>query len=129
MDDEPAVVDLLGLVGALIVLLPAGLAWAEAWLRARTAPTRHMPAPTAWDHLFSGQSSCFVRIRTKDGRWVGGWYGGRSYATAYPQSRDIFLESQYRMTPDGRFGERMGDTGGVYVPAETIDVLEVLKSS
>ncbi|MCX4632874.1 DUF6338 family protein [Streptomyces sp. NBC_01443] len=112
----------------MIVLIPAGLAWFEAWLRGRKAAARHIAVPTGWDHLFTKRSSCFVRIRTKDGRWVGGWYSGDSYAAAYPQSRDIFLQSQYLMSPDGRFGPRLAKTGGVYVPAESIDVLEVLES-
>ncbi|MFD5066667.1 DUF6338 family protein [Streptomyces sp. NPDC058369] len=110
----------------LIVAVPSALAWAEAVLQRRHARARYEPTPTAWDALFSGRGSCFVRVRLKSGLWVGGWLGSRSAVSAYPQSGDLYLEAQYRMGADGRFLGRVPGTGGVYVRAADIDVLEVL---
>ncbi|MEU2022565.1 DUF6338 family protein [Streptomyces sp. NPDC016469] len=110
----------------LIVVVPSALAWAEAAWRRRDARARYEPTPTAWDALFRGRDSCFVRVRLKSGLWVGGWLGTRSAVSAYPHSGDLYLEAQYRMAPDGSFVGRVPGTGGVYVRAEEIDVLEVL---
>ncbi|GAA0424021.1 hypothetical protein Acor_44790 [Acrocarpospora corrugata] len=111
----------------LIIVAPTLLAWAEArWVR-RRRPARHDRTPTAWDALFQNRGPCFVRIRLKNGGWAGGWYGSRSRASAYPQPGDLFLESQYRMKPDGSFGPRIPGTGGLYVKTADIDLLEILE--
>ncbi|MFF4102029.1 DUF6338 family protein [Streptomyces sp. NPDC001903] len=110
----------------LVVLVPSAIAWAEtAWGRRRRR-ARYEPTPTAWDALFRDRGACFVRARLKSGLWVGGWLGPRSAVSAFPQQGDLYLQSQYRMAPDGRFLGRVPDTGGVYLRAADIDVLEVL---
>ncbi|MFJ3583425.1 DUF6338 family protein [Streptomyces sp. NPDC090127] len=110
----------------LVVLVPAGIAWTEARLDRRRRRARYEPTPTAWDALFRDRGSCFVRARLKNGLWVGGWLGSRSAVSAYPQPGDVYLQAQYRMGADGRFLGRVPDTGGVYLRAADIDVLEVL---
>ncbi|MGW7528861.1 DUF6338 family protein [Streptomyces sp. NPDC054783] len=109
----------------LVVVLPTLVAWAEArWVRRRRAAV-HDRTPTAWDALFQDRGACFVRVRLKNGGWAGGWYGTRSRASAYPQPGDLYLESQYRMEPDGAFGPRMPGTGGLYIRAADLDLLEI----
>jgi hypothetical protein len=68
-------------------------------------------------------------VRIKDGTWIGGWYGSKSNASAYPQARDLFLESQYMMKPDGTFEGRVLNTGGLYIPAADISHLEIVEIS
>ncbi|ADJ44714.1 hypothetical protein AMES_2889 [Amycolatopsis mediterranei S699] len=117
-----------GLIALLLVVaVPTGLAWAEAALVRRRGRPVYDPVPTAWDALFRRRSSCFVRVRTKSGAWVGGWYGRNSFAAAYPQTADLFLESQYRLTADGTFLEKMPATGGVYISGAEVEVLEILE--
>lgn len=111
----------------LVIVVPTLVAWAEARLTRRRRATRHERTPTAWDALFQNRGSCFVRVRLKSGDWAGGWYGARSRASSYPQPGDLFLESQYRMKPDGTFGERIHQSGGLYVRAEDIDICEILE--
>ncbi|MFI6144789.1 DUF6338 family protein [Streptomyces sp. NPDC051109] len=110
----------------LVVVVPSGIAWVEAAWGRRRRRARYEPTPTAWDALFRDRGSCFVRARLKSGLWVGGWLGPRSAVSAFPQQGDLYLQSQYRMAPDGRFLGRVPDTGGVYLRAADIDVLEVL---
>ncbi|WP_137990853.1 DUF6338 family protein [Streptomyces vilmorinianum] len=110
----------------LVVAVPSGIAWAEAAWARRRRRARYEPTPTAWDALFRDRGSCFVRARLKNGLWVGGWLGSRSAVSAYPQQGDLYLQAQYRMAPDGRFLGRVPDTGGVYLRAADIDVLEIL---
>ncbi|MFE5629740.1 DUF6338 family protein [Streptomyces sp. NPDC056543] len=110
----------------LVVAVPSGIAWAEAVRDRRRRRARYEPTPTAWDALFRDRGSCFVRARLKNGLWVGGWLGSRSAVSAYPHPGDLYLQSQYRMAPDGAFLGKVPDTGGVYLRAADIDVLEVL---
>ncbi len=110
----------------LIVAIPSGVAWAEATWTARRLRARYDPVPTAWDAMFSDQESCFVRIRTKSGLWVGGWLSTRSAVSAYPQDQDIYLQTQYQMRPDGGFVAPVRDSGGVYVRGVDIEVIEML---
>lgn len=116
-----------GLAGLVfVVLIPSTLAWVEAWFTGRRLRARYDPTPTAWDALFRDRGSCFVRARLKSGLWVGGWMGSRSAVSTFPQQPDIYLESQYRLRPDGTFVERVADTGGVYIKMADIEVLEIL---
>lgn len=111
----------------LVVAVPAAVALGEAWLAARRLRARYDPIPTAWDALFVDRGPCFVRIRLRSGAWLGGWYGGRSNASSYPHPADLYLESQWAMTEDGRFGARLEGTGGVYVSGTDVEVLEILE--
>ncbi|OIJ63616.1 DUF6338 family protein [Streptomyces mangrovisoli] len=120
--DQPRAAGLWLLV--LVVVVPTLVAWGEArWVRRRRAAV-HEETPTAWDALFQDRGACFVRVRLKNGGWAGGWYGRRSCASSYPQPGDLYLESQYRMEPDGTFGPRMPGTAGLYVRAADVDLLE-----
>jgi hypothetical protein len=122
---QPRVAGLAAL--ALIVAVPAAVAVGEAAVLRRRRKARHDETPTAWDALFLRRGSCFIRVRLKSGIWVGGWYGRGSNASAYPQPADLYLESQRRMNPDGTFGQKVPGTGGVYIRASDVEVLEVLE--
>lgn len=96
------------------------------WWQRRRRPARYRSTPTAWDHLFRRSGPCFVRMRLRDGAWVGGWYGGRSYATSYPQPPEIYLETAWLMKPDGGFVRPVRDSAGIHIRAADTDVLELL---
>ena len=112
----------------LLVLVPAALAYTEFAIRHRRAVARFDSTPTAWDHLFRQCGSSYVRVRARDGTWIGGWYGSKSFASGHPQPQDLFLQAEYQMNTDGTFGERLAGTAGVYIPATDITHLEILES-
>lgn len=118
------------LVGVFTVLLlfavPAAAALAVSWLQRRRLRSRYRPVATAWDHTFRDRGPSFVRARLKDGSWVGGWYGSRSYASSYPQAPDLYLESTWRMDRDGAFDARLAQTSGTYLRCADVDVIELL---
>ncbi|WP_217213262.1 DUF6338 family protein [Streptomyces sp. AC550_RSS872] len=121
---QPRLAGLLALV--LFIAVPAAAAGcASVWQR-RRLPTRYRAAPSAWDHVFRHRGSCFVRVRLKDGTWLGGWYGSRSYATSYPEPSELFLESAWRMNSDGSFADRVERTAGLYIRAADADVVELI---
>jgi hypothetical protein len=113
----------------LFVAVPAAVAFGVSWWERRKSPAAFRATPTAWDHMFRDRGSCFVRVRLKDGTWVGGWYGTRSFATSYPEARELFLQSAWRMNPDGGFLQRVTDTSGLHIRVTDGDVVELVDSS
>ncbi len=111
----------------LIIAVPAAVALVEAKFLRRHRKARYDETPTAWDALFLRRGSCFIRAKLRSGAWVGGWYGSSSNASAYPQQADLYLESQRHMGADGTFGQKISGTGGVYIKASDIEVLEILE--
>ncbi len=118
----------LGLVAlVLFILVPAVAAAGVSWVqRRRLQASYRAGTPTAWDHAFRDRPPCFIRARLKDGSWTGGWYGPRSYASAYPQPAELFLQSAWQLNPDGSFGPKVNRTAGLHLRASDIDVLEFL---
>ena len=58
------------------------------------------PAPRAWDHLFGrGQLVGWIRLRTKSGLYMGGYYGQGSYVAGYPNIQDIYLTRAIEVDP------------------------------
>ncbi|MFS0717119.1 DUF6338 family protein [Arthrobacter sp. 1P04PC] len=102
-------------------------------LKGRTIPvlTRsYESTPTAWDKEAQRiESGRFVRVRLEDGAWVGGWFSTRSFLSTYPQPRDIFIESQYEMTDDGVFGQKIDGTAGVWLAVTEKCVIEWVASA
>ncbi|WP_049580280.1 DUF6338 family protein [Streptomyces sp. SBT349] len=124
---EPRAVGLWAL--GLFIGVPAALAAAVSWRLRRGAATTYRAVPTAWDYAFGNRRDsrpCFLRARLKDGTWVGGWLGPRSYVSGYPESPDVFLQWAYEMGPDGSFGPPVTGTAGLYLRIENTDLLELV---
>lgn len=64
------------------------------------------PAPRAWDHLFSSEPDGWIRLRLKDGTWLGGAFtrgeAGElgSYAAGYPDPQDLYLARAVDVDPE-----------------------------
>jgi hypothetical protein len=114
------------LVGA--VLLPAGLAWLvylpiqrrqvleNGELRLRWVRRwSYNSVPTAWDWAAADPRNRYVRILLPDKRWVGGYYGGNSYVSTYPEPRDIFISQPWRMGKKGAFLSENQESEGVWL--------------
>lgn len=94
-------------LGILVHLLsPMGLAFATFALRtffAKRGVLGLHPTPTAWDYAFKGRSSCWLRVRLKDGSYVGGQWAGGSFAGASSTKRDLYIERAWRLVEGGNF--------------------------
>lgn len=90
-------------VGAAVGLTVASRS--PRWRRVGRVLAGRDPAPRAWDYLFSLRPAAAMRMRLKDGRWLGGFYGEDSYAAGYPEEpQDVYIESTYAMNQeDGSF--------------------------
>ena len=114
------------LVGAVLILLavivPVALAAVVTWVRGRDKIAEKLdqlpfsPTPSAWDRIAPKRVDCFVRVRTADGHWVGGYVTEDAYFSTYPEPRDLFIPEQWEMDKDGRFVSQMMDSLGVFVP-------------
>lgn len=119
--ERPRLVGVLVIV--LVVVAPVILAGAVTWILSRDWITTRLdrlpfsPTPSAWDHIAPERFNCFVRVRTADGKWVGGYIDDEStFFSTYPEPRDLFIPEQWEMGDDGSFISQMEDSLGVYVP-------------
>ena len=116
---------------ALLLLfgVPALCALVSSMWDRRRRRTLYSAVPSAWDFSFSKRSSCFVRARLKGDVWVGGWFGSGSYASSYPGPQEIFLQSAWKMEPDGRLRERTANSGGILIRHEACEFIEFVEVS
>lgn len=100
--------------------------WGPSWLRRPSLANAYRSTPSGWDHnaLTNTQEPSFVRVRLADGVWVGGWFATDSYMSTYPVAPDLFVESEWRMSPDGRFEEKIPNSRGVWVALPPGTVVE-----
>jgi hypothetical protein len=131
--DHPRPAAAVGLV--LLLVVPAALAAGEQWwtLWEGRPPrltldglTTYDPTPAAWDFAFRDRKECFVRVLTAEGRWVGGWFDPDSYASSFPQTRELYIAKQWRMGEDGSFDDEVTNSHGVYVRCDDARVVEFI---
>jgi hypothetical protein len=84
-----------------------------------------IPYPTAWDFFFDQREPGFVLVHLADGKLLGGYWGGNSYAGSFPNDGDIYLEAVYSIDEAGRFGEPMPETRGVLLRKEQYSYIEL----
>ncbi|HEU0129947.1 MAG TPA: DUF6338 family protein [Mycobacteriales bacterium] len=82
----------------------------------------------AWDHAFGLYRRAYVRVRTRDGEWLGGFLGGRSHTGPFPHDTDLLIEQAWPVDADGTFASAPAPYA-VYVPAGTIQYVEILRPS
>jgi hypothetical protein len=84
------------------------------------------PTPTGWDRAALGRPVCFVRVLTGKGTWVGGYAGGNSFVSAWPQERDIFVEIAYEMDSDGSFSSPVESSIGMWIRCDDAQLVQYL---
>lgn len=86
---------------------------------------RARSTPRAWDHAaFRAYDPCFVRVRTEDGKYYGGWFDSDSLVSTYPFTRDIFIAVAWNMGEFGEFIDEASNTRGIWVPISDGCVVE-----
>lgn len=84
-----------------------------------------LPYPTAWDYFFDKREHVFMLIHLKDGKMIGGYFGTNSYATAYPDEGDIYLQTVYKVDNDGAFGGPTDSTKGLLIRKDEYSYIEL----
>lgn len=102
----------------LLVIIPAMcslLVHLTAPARERWVRAVYNPIPTSWDFALRRQQRVFVRALLPGERWVGGWLGSDSYASRFPQSRDLFIQEAWQLGSDGSFVVPQPESSGVWI--------------
>lgn len=106
-----------------------GMFRVKKWLAERGCIMVH-PTPTAWDHAFSGRSKeCWVRVRLRDGNWVGGRWAAGAFAGTSVNCRDLHLVMAQSLQEDGSFGDDPGFPRELLLGEEEIGIVEFLEDS
>jgi hypothetical protein len=88
--------------------------------------TLYIPTPTAWDFASDHTRAGFVRILTKEGGWIGGYAGGGSFLSGYPEAREVFMEEAWMLDDDGVFLAPLSGTTGVWVRCDDVQLVQFL---
>lgn len=125
----------LAAAAILAVVLPTGLSLsALRWHRSKKLRPRLLGKlgvdefhgiESAWDRGFASNGRVFVRVRLKeDAGTVGGFFGGRSFASYSDQSTDLFIQQPWSLDEDGWFAAAVPDTRGMWIAADEIARVE-----
>lgn len=121
---------------ALIFAVPAAVAICQHSLAVRRLypdlPWRaylrvYDPTPTAWDFAVNRVAPGYVRVLTKDGEWIGGYAGGASYYTSYPEAREVFVERAWELGENGDFLEEVNGTAGRWIQCSDAVLVEFVR--
>ena len=128
---------------ALYVVVPIALGLLAGWVVSNAKsviPKKYRwvgylvgrsPAPCAWDSLFGRASvSGWVRIHTKSGRSIVGFYGKGSYVAGYPETQDIYLSYiiEDNIDPTGLRKNGVNEQRGLLIRWDEVEYLELFSS-
>lgn len=89
--------------------------------------SKHSPfeaTPTAWDWAAPHMCDRYVRVRMADGTFLGGYFGGRSYISTYPEPHDIFIDEPWELDDDGNFLGVSEQPAGIWVSLTDGSIVE-----
>lgn len=115
----------IGLPGLIALIRYKGLEPQRKapWIRLRRLG--YTNEPRAWEGAAAyADTERFVRVLLPDGSYVGGWYGNASRMGLYPIGRDLFLEHQWNMNPDGSFHSPVENGRGLWIAVSDSVVVE-----
>ena len=117
---------------------PAALACLCLFLRVKVLPrylSMDHPTRTAWDWFVSYHSPFFIRFilksKDKDGKttMVGGFYGGESFASSFPEEPEIYVEEVWYLNPEtGVFEQKIEGSLGMVIRLAECERVEFLSS-
>lgn len=93
------------------------------WLRGKTLS----PIPKAWDYFFGKCESCFMLLHLKNGKKIGGLYHRDSFASAYPESRDLYISELWSTDERGHFLSKIPGTKGMLISHDVVDYIELFR--
>ncbi|MGH7718085.1 MAG: DUF6338 family protein, partial [Gemmatimonadaceae bacterium] len=116
-------------LAAILLLFVTPVAWPIALVAIfksrRVARRIQIPYPTAWDAFFDQREPAFVLVHLNNGKLLGGYWGGNSYAGSFPNDGDIYLEAVYAVDASGRFGDPIPNTLGVLLRKDQYSYIEL----
>lgn len=118
---------LFGTPVALTLLIYYLRTW--RWVRSLFAPLGIRitnPSPTAWDHFFQEGLSCYIVFHLKSKEILGAAFHKSSFATAYPDTQQIYVEQLWVIDPTTRqFIQPIANTKGAIIKLDDCDYIEM----
>lgn len=111
----------------IFFVFPVGVAVMYHWVRTRDYFRGRIvqPSPTGWDRFFGEEPTCFVLFHLKSEEVLGGFYGGKSSASSYPQAQQVHIEEVWDLDDDYRFVRKRPNTAGAIINKEDCNVIEL----
>lgn len=113
----------------LIILFIAPIIWPLIWIKILKSGGLKgkiiHPQPTAWDFFFGIGKECFMLIHLNTGKMIGGLYYLNSYASSYPQQKDLYLKEVWKITDEGKFIKKIEASEGLLICYNAIEYIEL----
>jgi hypothetical protein len=116
------------LAASYLVLLIAPAFW--PWLYVQACTKRWLPflnqaiQEKPWDYFFAKRQPVWVVATLTDGRKLGGFYAGDSYASAFPNDEQLYIQQQWLLGEDDEFIKPIEQSAGFLVDASKLKSLE-----
>ncbi|MCL2650185.1 MAG: DUF6338 family protein [Candidatus Azobacteroides sp.] len=116
----------ISIIFVVIVVVP----FCEAWMLYKLSRTKWFSKSlltlnnSAWDDFFAKRKDYWVIATLKSGRKIAGKYASKSYASAYPAPKEIYLEEVLELKKDNTFGEKVNRTHGILIAENEISTIE-----
>lgn len=112
----------------LLAFLVAPILWPILlrWLLTSRWLARFVVSPIKrpWDYVFGRREPYWIIVHLKDGRAVGGRYGGSSFASSYPVPEQIYLQEIWHLDDDLRFMHPIQHSKGALFFKDEIRAIE-----
>lgn len=83
------------------------------------------PIPSSWDYFFAKRETCFLLIHLKNNAMIGGLYHDDSYASSYPEVRDLYLKEVWSINKKGKFLKKVNNSRGLLINYDIIEYIEI----
>ena len=109
-----------------MIILPSISPMIIKWFRDKPCFYKHMLRleVSAWDYVFSSRQSYWVILHLKDGRDVAGVYSNKSFTSAFPYAKDIYLEELWTLDENKKFLAPVPRSAGLWIIADEISSVE-----
>lgn len=84
------------------------------------------PTKSPWDNFFSKRETYWVIITLKNGRKIGGKFGKGSYASVFPNPKEIYLKEVWKLNEKNGFEKIRNRTEGIMITENEISTIEFL---
>lgn len=117
------------IMGILLFVMPVCWTLLFIWITKHSKLKEFVlnPIKGAWDYYFDSRQAGWVIITLKSGKKVGGVFGNKSFASAYPREEQIYLEQEWVLGANDTFIVKKERTNGIWVHGKEIETIEFYK--
>lgn len=81
--------------------------------------------PTSWDYKFNKiNDPVWILVTLKDGSYVAGYWGSKSFASSESTERDLYIEEVYTINSTKQWEKTKNDNDGILIQGDQIKTIE-----